>query len=386
MKLLYDYQVFNMQSHGGISRCFSELEMRLPNDICSKIGVLETNNSYLRERGWDGVGTFYNKFIIKGEFPCKGRLFDWYQKYIMRLDYWHNLNQDYTIKLLKDGEFDIFHPTFFNDYFLPYLKDKPFVLTIHDMIPELYPQYFKADDIQIRMKRELAPLASAIIAVSEHTKQDVIRILNVPADKIHVIYHGAMEDVDTSMIASSSPFDFPYILYVGDRTGYKNFIPFVYGCVEVLRNNPDLKVVCTGKKFKEAEISLFEELGIADRFIHYFVPDNIAFQTLYHYAKLFVYPSDYEGFGIPILEAYQADCPVLLNNASCFPEVAGDAAIYFNGFGPSSDFPAKLQYVLNLTLEERNALIERQRERLKLYSWKKSAEQLAEVYKSVIKA
>lgn len=386
MIVLFDSQCFDFQTHGGVSRCFVELMHHLPRETKVFLPVIESLNEYLLQEGYLRPGELFQNFLINGEFPCKGRLFDLYYNKILHYHYGWDENKQYGIELLKKGHFDVFHPTFFDDYFLPYLDGKPFVLTIHDMIPELYPQYFKADDLQIRMKRKLAPLASAIIAVSEQTKQDVIRILNVPADKIHVIYHGAMEDVDTSMIASSSPFDFPYILYVGDRTGYKNFIPFVYGCVEVLRNNPDLKVVCTGKKFKEAEISLFEELGIADRFIHYFVPDNIAFQTLYHYAKVFVYPSDYEGFGIPILEAYQADCPVLLNNASCFPEVAGDAAIYFNGFGPSSDFPAKLQYVLNLTLEERNALIERQRERLKLYSWKKSAEQLAEVYKSVIKA
>ena len=95
-----------------------------------------------------------------------------------------------TIEELQKGEYDIFHPTFFDDYFLPYLKGKPFVLTIHDMIPELYPLFFRPDDIHIILKRKLAPLAKAIIAVSENTKQDIVRILGIPEEKIHVVYHG----------------------------------------------------------------------------------------------------------------------------------------------------------------------------------------------------
>ena len=106
--------------------------------------------------------------------------------------------------------------------------------------------------------------------------------------------------------------------------------------------------------------------------------------SLYHHAKCFVYPSEYEGFGIPILEAYQADSPVLLNNASCFPEIAGDAAIYFNMDSNNSNLAEQIEYLLSMSTEERRILLTKQKERLTRFSWEKSAKQLADVYQSVI--
>ena len=105
---------------------------------------------------------------------------------------------------------------------------------------------------------------------------------------------------------------------------------------------------------------------------------------MYHQALCFVYPSEYEGFGIPILEAYKASCPVLLNNASCFPEIAGDAAIYFEMDSNSSDIVDKLECIYSMSTEERHVLLKKQRERLALYSWDKSAMKLVEVYKSIL--
>ena len=104
---------------------------------------------------------------------------------------------------------------------------------------------------------------------------------------------------------------------------------------------------------------------------------------LYHYALAFVYPSSYEGFGIPILEAYKADCPVMLNRSSCFPEIAGDAAVYFKMDDVGSDFEEQFETLYHLNSNERNQLLVKQRERLSLYSWEKSAQKLSEVYLSL---
>jgi glycosyltransferase involved in cell wall biosynthesis len=96
----------------------------------------------------------------------------------------------------------------------------------------------------------------------------------------------------------------------------------------------------------------------------------------------FVYPSEYEGFGIPILEAYQADCPVILNRASCFPEIAGDAALYFSS---EEELTAQIERLLSMSTEDRNALLAKQKERLSRYSWEKSARQMAKIYQSLCK-
>ena len=305
----------------------------------------------------------------------KGHLHLWLD-YLKKQKYYPDYNMNYSLYLLKRGKFDVFHPTYFDDYFLPYLNGKPFVLTIHDMIPELYPQYFARDDFQIVMRKKLAPLASAIVAVSENTKQDVIRILGIPEEKIHVVYHGcSFPTTGTEPIYS-----FPYILFVGERGLYKNFVQFVRSMEPMMKKYKDLYVVCTGRPFNQEEIAFLQENGVEDRFLHCMVKTDEELYSLYHHALGFVYPSEYEGFGIPILEAYQADCPVILNRASCFPEIAGDAALYFSS---EEELTAQIERLLSMSADDRNALLAKQKDRLSRYSWEKSARQMAEIYQSL---
>ncbi len=381
-----------MQKYGGVSRCFVELYKHMPSNIEVKIGIHETENAYLRELQL-GVPKWqdYKQFILPFHFPLKGRLFAYYNHLKYNLPYQsgnelyfggYEYQKNRIIKELQLGNYDIFHPTFFDHYFLPHLNGKPFVLTIHDMIPELYPQYFDSEkNGQIIGKRKLAPLASAIIAVSEKTKEDVIRILGVPDEKVHVVYHGCSFPMVEHTL---SIYNFPYILYVGDRNIYKNFDLFVHEVAKNLIRHPELKVVCTGRAFNSRELSMLEDLGITDRFLQHWVKTDDEFYSLYHHAACFVYPSEYEGFGIPILEAYKADCPVFLNHASCFPEIAGDAAIYFTLKRDESNLAEVMEDFLAMDDAQIESLKQRQRERLNLYSWEKSALQLAKVYESVL--
>lgn len=381
IRVLYDYQAFTMQSHGGVSRCFAELYKHLPRDVKTEIAVKESDNVYIK--GWEGVKPAhdrYNNFICKHDFWGKGHFHLWYDK-LTHGGYYPNYNKTYSIGLLQKGNFDVFHPTYFSDYFLPYLNGKPFVLTIHDMIPELYPQYFASDDIQIVMKRKLAPLANAIVAVSDNTKKDIVEILHVPEEKIHVVYHGCSFPHNSDKKISMST---PYILYVGDRYGYKKFDLFVQYMIPFLKSHRDICVVCTGKPFKKEEIDLFVKYNVEEKFVHHWVSTDEEFFSLYHHALCFVYTSEYEGFGIPILEAYQASCLVLLNEASCFPEIAGDAAIYFKMTQKESDIKEKLEMVYSMGAEERNSLLCKQKNRLALYSWEKSAKKMAEVYSALV--
>ena len=382
MRILYDHQTFALQDIGGVSRCFAELYKNLPREINACISVQESDNVYIKELNITGIRpkrNGINHFICRSPFPGKWHLYTWYQKICKNKEH-IDLNLIHSIKQLEKGEFDIFHPTYYSDYFLPYLKGKPFVLTIHDMIPELYPQFFKPDDFQIAMKRKLAPLAKAIIAVSENTKQDIIRLLNIPEEKIHVVYHGSSLTTPSTI---HSTYKFPYLLYVGDRFGYKNFTSFVKQVTPVLKDYKRLHVICTGHPFKKEEKKMLKEHGVYNQFISTWAKTDKELYTLYHNAECFIYPSDYEGFGIPILEAYQADCPVLLNRASCFPEIAKDAAIYFDINSNDNDLENSLKSFFSMETNEKKALLIKQRARLADFSWKESAEKLAKIYNSL---
>ena len=383
MKVLYDPQAFDMQTHGGVSRCFAELYAHRPAFVDASIFIKETNNVYLKDLGFPEAGDVYKHFLCAKDTKLKHFLFKltYNLKYgkFSRWDKRPLINQYETESVIKKGDFDIFHPTFFDDYFLPFLGKKPFVITVHDMIPEI----FSMDHSQAKQKLAVIPKAAHIIAVSGQTKKDLVRIMNVPEEKVSVVYHGA--DEESYIPSSTAPFAEEYILYVGTRYEYKNFKAFCKSCVGILKRHPQLKIVCTGVPFSPEEIQLFESLGIKDRMVHRFVQTRQELFDLYHYAITFVYPSKYEGFGIPILEAYKADCPVMLNRASCFPEIAGDAAVFFDLNSEKSDFEEQFETLYRLTGDERGELIQRQRERMKLYSWSKSAAQLADVYKDVLK-
>ena len=347
------------------------------------VGIKESDNEYLLEKKVaSGVKplNYRHQLLFERKKLFKG------QRVLTRkaLQLWgyaddcREINKNYCIKLLKKQRFDIFEPTFFDSYFLPYLKDKPFVMTVHDMIPELFPEYFPRDDKQIEQKKVLCPLAAHIHVPSAKTKEDLVNVLNIAPEKISVIPHGKPEYMDDRCVAQPI-FEFPYVLYVGDRYGYKNFSAFVHECALIIQRFPEVHVVCTGKDFNDEEKKIIATLGINANVIHRFV-DEDTLRNLYHFASVFVYPSAYEGFGIPILEAFANDCPVMLNNASCFPEVAGDAAVYFD-MSVKGDMYEK--FISFYTSGLRQEMIQKGKTQAEKYSWKKSAELLTEIYQSL---
>lgn len=388
MRALFDYQAFEFQRIGGVSRSYAELIPRLRKNGCDcQVSVKESDNVYLASA--DLLPSILPLHYHYDHFMRGKKLF-WGQRALTRAafhlfgysDGGRRFNQDYSIKILKRNRFDVFEPTYFDSYFLPYLKGKPFVMTVHDMIPELYPQYFARDDYQIVQKKKLCHLAAHIHVPSDTTKQDLITILNIPPERISVIPHGG-PDIEDNDLITKRLFDFPYILYVGDRYGYKNFHLWLKTVAKVVNDYPEIHVVCTGKPFNDEEMKLIHELHLDQSVCHFFATKE-TFGSLYHNAITFVYPSDYEGFGLPILEAFAYGCPVMLNNASCFPEVGGDAVLFFNMRQGSSDFYDQFKYLYSMGKNERNQLIEKGKKRLQAYSWEKSARQLLDIYQRIV--
>ena len=384
MYTLFDYQAFDLQTHGGISHGVLEFYSHMPSDISVSIGVVESDNIYLKELGLPSKGELYASFMLHKKFKGKRYLFDTYFKLKNHYNYWKDCNQNYCRWLLQTKKVDIFHPTFYDDYFLPYLGNIPFVLTVHDMIPELFPCEFSESDFQIQQKKKLVPMAKHIVVPSQNTKDDLMRVLGVPESKISVVYRGAeitkwekMELFDKELSQN------PYILYVGGRKGYKNFSYFFESVAPLLKKNSNLCIICTGNPFSKEELAKFSQYNLQGRFVHIYSKSDYELAKLYHNAIAFVFPSLYEGFGLPIVESYQAGGLLVLNEASCFPEIAGYTAIYFSQDKRKCNLTETLEYVLQMSNEERCRQLAKQQKRLKLYSWEKASAQLAEVYRRV---
>lgn len=293
-----------------------------------------------------------------------------------RFPYAKYLNKKRACKVLTQDDFDIFHPTYFDPYFLRYIGNRPFVLTIHDMIDEVY----QAGTTTPKHKALLAKKAAHIITVSEYTKRDVMRLLQIPEERISVVYHGAsLPEIESAQIPNLPQ---RYLLFVGNRArSYKNFDFFIEALPPLMQSYEDLHVICVGSQFTAEEKALLSKVGLSHRVQSLMASDSQLY-TLYRRAVCLVFPSEYEGFGIPILEAFQAECPAVLSHSSCFPEIAGDAAVYFEN-AQADDMRRAIISFLDYP-EQRKHFKQLGTERLKLFSWETAAKQTCQVYQGVM--
>jgi glycosyltransferase involved in cell wall biosynthesis len=369
MKILFDHQIFSTQVYGGVSRYFYEVMNHL--SMCGadfKLSLRYSNNLYLKKSNDSSVfkgSTFFDQVNFRGKY----RLLK-------------HINALYSVMELKKRDFDVFHPTYYNPYFLDYIGSKPFVLTIYDMIYELFPTMPSSSDRLPEWKKLLANRAAKIIAISENTKRDIIKIYGIDDQKIEVIYLGNSLNSKLAKEVLNIKLPDKYLLFVGGRHIYKNFANFIKAIAPELKVNKTLNIVCGGgNKFAIEETELFKALDISNQVYHYPIVNDEMMAYLYMEAIAFVFPSLYEGFGIPILESFACGCPVIVSNVSSLPEVAGDAAAYFDPY----DTVSMNEMVLKVTYDEglRKKLREKGFERLKMFSWGKTAEQTKEVYRRV---
>lgn len=367
MKILFDHQIFTVQKYGGISRYFYELIKELKNmdNIQINVSLLISDNYYISDK----QTIKHMNFVPSKDFRGKTRL----------ILYSNKINSLYHI---KKGNFNIYHPTYYDPYFLKYINDKPFVLTVFDMIHEKFKEMFSQEDKTTENKRLLVEKATKIIAISQSTKNDLIEVFNIEPSKIEVVYLG-----NSMILNNKSVLDIKipkkYILFVGSRGGYKNFDRFVRASSILLNENLDLLIVCVGGgKFKAEELSLFNQLNMKDKIFQYNLDDESLAQ-FYKNATMFIFPSLYEGFGIPILEAFACKCPLVCSNTSSLPEIADNGAEYFDPYNEESIYKA-IKNVLDNS-EYRKQLINNGIERLKHFSWEKTALQTKRVYEDILK-
>ncbi len=357
MKVLYDSQVFDGQRIGGISRYFSILASELPKlDVGVSVGLLATNNVYMRS-------------------TCP----------LSFIGFLRKKNQSYSRMLMRHSKYDIFHPTYYFTHDLHYKRPGvPMVITVHDLIQEICSSGTANESELAYVKAEKAKIAAAadrIIAISEHTKRDIMDIWGVDENKIDVVHHGLMWSDKLVSSPLQLPFSGSYLLFVGDRKAeYKNFKEFIIAASQVV-NKYGLHIVCTGHPFTAAEMEFLKKYGV-DTLTHSYFVDEPTLLWLYENAACFVFPSCYEGFGLPVLEAFKAGCPTILADASCFPEIGGNAVDYYKP-GSSDDLVSKLEKVLDDS-QHREALRALGKERLSFFTIEKMLKGTKECYKKAL--
>ncbi len=273
-----------------------------------------------------------------------------------------------------------------------YPRSVPLVATVHDLVPQLYPETAKAEVVfGWRQFLRAVPRITHFIAVSEATADDLVRHVGVPRERVSVTVEGVDaayvpprdRDAALDLLAKRYGITPPFILHVSTLEPRKNEVTVVRALTALPK---EVKLVLAGKPGwrNEALFRTIDELNLGDRvLLPGFVPDE-DLPHFYGCASVFVYPSLYEGFGLPLLESMACGTPVLSSNSGSLPEVCGDAALLL----PPTDvgeWAQALQQILTDTAL-RARLIQRGHERVKQYTWRRAAEQTIQIYREVVAA
>jgi glycosyltransferase involved in cell wall biosynthesis len=408
MRIAFDHQAFCLQKTGGISRYFCRLAEQLKQTTqADQIGVFAPlyRNQYLRER----ANNLVHGYSVK-DYPAKTA------GLLVKANGWLAKQQ------IKGWKPDLVHETYFSQNgSAP--KACPVVLTVFDMIPELeaiasqaklgtgLTQRLELDST----KRAAVQRADHIICISQHTRSDLLTLYQVPEQKVSVVYLGCeaaneqsaaantpintssdtksteATSIDTSTNTSTkddtsrSRQSRPYLLYVGLREGYKNFEQLLRAIAQAPALLAEFEVLAFGGgAFTTAEQQIISTLGFKPTQVRQQAGDDTALNAAYQNAAAFVYPSAYEGFGLPPLEAMARNCPVISSNTSSMPEVIGSAGEYFD---PQSieNISQAIEAVV-FSEDRTQELIKLGRERVKRFTWQSCAQETRAIYQSVLNA
>lgn len=286
------------------------------------------------------------------------------------------------------GEVDVFH---FPHYNVPWRLRSPFFVTIHDLIHLLFPEvvgsklkWLLGRSVLLRAARR----AQAIFTVSEWSKRDIVESLGVPEEKVIVTPNAVglgwhtVPDEQVEWMREQLELPESYLLAVGVNKPHKNFAFLITSFLQwVKRSKEDVKLVICGMQRADTELlgRFVAEQDGAGRVI--FVPylEHGRLPALYQGAKALVFPSLYEGFGLPVLEAQRLGVPVLASNASCIPEVAGEGALYFDPHS-SEQLTVRLDQLFSDEGLGR-VLAEKGHENERRFSWELSARRTLQVYR-----
>ena len=349
MSIVFDNIVFSLQRAGGISRVWSKITQPYCND--DRIIFIESDR-------WKN--NIYHHDIQFTHTVDDHRLPIPISRYI-------NFNRNF----FEDGY--IFHSSYFR---INEASGCSNVTTVHDLIYEKFSKGLGAA-LHLRQKEIALRKSDCIVCVSEHTRKDLIEHYPFCADKrVIVIPNGVEGFIKSSTISEKiQRLDIgSYFLYVGHRGGCKGF-SLVHDAIDLLEST--LQCVVVGDPFNNNELKKIVERGHEKKIVNVGKLSDADLNDLYSHASFFFFPSLYEGFGIPPLEAMMAGCPVLTSNRSSVPEVVGSAGILFD---PSDLGTLKNGLIRVLQVDVRDKLIALGTERARIFSWKSVVDRYAALY------
>ncbi len=374
MKIAFDPQIFSLQPYGGISRYFVETATRLAGLPDTEVSVLAFAhlNAYLAAAPQGAV--------VGRSIPVLPQA----ARFILA-----RVNVALARGWLVRHPVDIVHETYYSPRPLVKSGKAKTVVTVLDMIHEKFPSLSAGSNRVAAEKRAAIERADHIICISENTRRDLIECLGVAPERTSVVLLGFSLQVSAALPPTFPPTappelgGTPYVLFVGKRGDYKNFRTLLRAYAASTNLRKDFLLVCFGDQpFSQSELSAARDLGIAPERLRHFRGSDDQLALFYRHAALFVYPSRYEGFGIPPLEAMSFDCPVICSNTSSLPEVVGNAARTFD-----PDDADALRVAMEAVLGQpglADELRQRGRRRVALFSWDECARQTRAVYASLL--
>lgn len=368
MRIVFDQQIFLQQEYGGISRYVCSLARELTKlpDVEAKIVAPLHYNAHLQA---------LSGFSIIG---CRVP----YIKKAHRLV--SALSELFASQINRGYKPDIVHETYYSEHSVVPKKSAS-VLTVYDMIHELYASSLPGSERLSIRKQAAIGRADHVICISESTRRDLLELFDIPEHKVSVVHLGydALTATDSLSDKISVATSSPYLLYVGSRGGYKNFEGMLRAVASshFLRDN--FSVICFGGgRFTQNEVKLIDEFGLNAEKIKQIGGGDDMLAQLYKDAEAFIYPSLYEGFGIPPLEAMSLGCPVICSNTSSIPEVVGDAGEYFE-----PDNIESIRHAIESVMQSntrRDELVQKGRDRCAIFSWSRCANETLANYRKLI--
>lgn len=358
MRISFDYQIFLLQRYGGISRYFLSLGLELSRkrqevEIHSPLNI----NPNLRNSPLlDKPSFFLPRYSTK----------------LMADRAATRLSSKSTESYLRRFKPHILHQTYYGgDYQLDSRVSR--FITVYDFIRELTTPH----SVLAAEKKRSILAADIVICISENTRSDLLNHISIDESRVKVIPLSADSFFYDSFSQMPAP-TVPYFLYVGQRSGYKNFSLLLQSFSRLPTICNDFRIhVFGGGPLNSNELSLISTLGLTSRVIKFDGNDEVL-KVQYQQAHALIYPSIYEGFGIPILEAMAVGCPVITSNTSSMPEVAGGAALLFDPLDGESLSGAIADIVSSDVL--RNSLIHLGHLRAAQFSWARTAKQTLDLY------